>query len=87
MEMVAPTFRRQRLLLGCPLPGDDLVLDPVVDVCGKDLSLQEIVFPVVRPVGYDCFGARLPDPRELIKLLGRGRSLFLLVRPAVAFRS
>ena len=57
-------------LLRLFLSGDNLVLDPVIDVRRYDLAVCEIVFPVIRAAGDDRFGTGGTDARQLIQSSG-----------------
>src|ERR1700730_11197947 len=60
-------------LLRLFLSGDNLVLDPVIDVRRYDLAVCEIVFPVIRAAGDNRFGTGGTDTRQLIQFLGARR--------------
>src|SRR5579883_1006030 len=55
------------------LPGNDLVLDLVIDVLRHDLALDELVLALVGAVGDDRLGARAPNARQLVEFRRRRR--------------
>src|SRR5436309_8718025 len=64
---------RESWLFGRPLPGDNLVLDLVIDVLGNDLAISEIVLAVIWPMGNDRLGTGGADAGQLVEFFSTRR--------------